>query len=413
MKVFWSWQSDTPGKTGRHFVRHALDQAIAELKLDQEVDEPTREALHADQDRQGVPGSPDLAQTILRKISEAAVVLADVTAVATTSGGKKLINSNVAIELGYSLAVPGDRALQMVLNSHYGNIEELPFDLRHKAGPIVFRLPPDAEKREIEREGRLLASELKSRLRWYATSAPVTAAVPSFDPMPIGDNVAIFFRSGDVLARVGEPGIDEIHFRYSAEITFFLRLYPSARLSAAFRLAHLRRSAGTLPPLSGDRSGMVAVNEYGVIVFVPKQKGDLVAATQIFESGELWGFTKEFILKKDGGPVIVTPGVEESFYRVLRHYIEFASATLELPMPYHLQMGIVGLSGTRLAIPRELGAPWGPIRARQVVQEHDIFDQSERHIDEALLAFFEALFDLTGFERPSGLNNFPPGPPRP
>ena len=28
MKIFWSWQSDTPGKTGRHFVRDALKMPL-------------------------------------------------------------------------------------------------------------------------------------------------------------------------------------------------------------------------------------------------------------------------------------------------------------------------------------------------------------------------------------------------
>jgi hypothetical protein len=32
MKIFWSWQSDTPGKTGRYFVRDALLEAIRVLK---------------------------------------------------------------------------------------------------------------------------------------------------------------------------------------------------------------------------------------------------------------------------------------------------------------------------------------------------------------------------------------------
>src|SRR5580704_11112247 len=104
MKVFWSWQADTPGKTGRHFVREALAEAIAALKEPEDVEEPsereTREALHLDHDRQGVPGSPDLAPTIFRKIDQAAVFVADVTLVAqmqdrAPKGGdapKKLIN---------------------------------------------------------------------------------------------------------------------------------------------------------------------------------------------------------------------------------------------------------------------------------------------------------------------------------
>lgn len=60
MKVFWSWQSETPGKIGRHFVRDALLLAIEALKQAPDVEEPTaaatREGLHLDHDRQGVSG---------------------------------------------------------------------------------------------------------------------------------------------------------------------------------------------------------------------------------------------------------------------------------------------------------------------------------------------------------------------
>jgi hypothetical protein len=74
MKIFWSWQSDTPGNTGRHFIRKALLDAIAVLKQPEDIEEPTqvenRESMHLDQDRQGVTGSPDLVNTILDKIEK-------------------------------------------------------------------------------------------------------------------------------------------------------------------------------------------------------------------------------------------------------------------------------------------------------------------------------------------------------
>jgi hypothetical protein len=64
MKVFWSWQSDTPGKIGRYFVRDALIAAIERLKETPDVQEPTereiRSTMHLDQDRKGISGSPDL-----------------------------------------------------------------------------------------------------------------------------------------------------------------------------------------------------------------------------------------------------------------------------------------------------------------------------------------------------------------
>lgn len=65
MKIFWSWQSDTPGKIGRHFVRDALAEAIEVLRQPNEIEEPSereaRETIELDHDRKGVPGSPDLA----------------------------------------------------------------------------------------------------------------------------------------------------------------------------------------------------------------------------------------------------------------------------------------------------------------------------------------------------------------
>jgi len=144
MKVFWSWQSDTPGRIGRHFVRDALGAAIERLKQEPTARE-ARSAMHLDQDRKGIPGSPDLARVILEKIEESAVFVADVTSVGTTTTQKeatqpkKIINPNVAIELGYALHALGDRALLMVMNEHYGSRADLPFDLQSKAGPIMFQ----------------------------------------------------------------------------------------------------------------------------------------------------------------------------------------------------------------------------------------------------------------------------------
>lgn len=180
MKIFWSWQSDTPGRTGRFFVRDALDDAVDKLKEQNEIDEPSereaKDALHVDQDRQGVPGSPDLAATILNKIKETAVFVADVTPVGEALSAdpdvkkKKIMNPNVAIELGYALNHPGDGALIMVMNTHYGEIEDLPFDLRHKAGPIRYCLPPDASKETKDTEFNKLKSALVNALRPYISA---------------------------------------------------------------------------------------------------------------------------------------------------------------------------------------------------------------------------------------------------
>jgi hypothetical protein len=95
MKVFWSWQSDTPGKVGRHFVRDALNTAIERLKETPEIEEPpareVRSAMHLDQDPKGIPGSQDLARVILEKIGQSSVFVADVTQAEETQGKRSSI----------------------------------------------------------------------------------------------------------------------------------------------------------------------------------------------------------------------------------------------------------------------------------------------------------------------------------
>jgi hypothetical protein len=189
MKIFWSWQSDTSGKTGRHFVRDALDEAVAALKLESSPLEPgDREALHVDQDRQGVSGSRDLFPEIVKKIVSCDIFVADVTPIGSVDatvnepdphdGAKKLINSNVAIELGFAFQALGDGFVLLVMNNYYGRIEELPFDLRHKGGIIAFTLPPDALKEERVRVGKMLAKRFISEIELCA-SMKAPAAAPT------------------------------------------------------------------------------------------------------------------------------------------------------------------------------------------------------------------------------------------
>ena len=40
MRIFWAWQFDLPGKIARHFIRSALEAAIAQINQTEEIDEP-------------------------------------------------------------------------------------------------------------------------------------------------------------------------------------------------------------------------------------------------------------------------------------------------------------------------------------------------------------------------------------
>jgi hypothetical protein len=53
MQVCWSWQFDSPGKTGLHFIRACRTDAISVINQELHVDEPperTREPVALDQE---------------------------------------------------------------------------------------------------------------------------------------------------------------------------------------------------------------------------------------------------------------------------------------------------------------------------------------------------------------------------
>ncbi|TXC71329.1 hypothetical protein FSB78_10530 [Sphingomonas ginsenosidivorax] len=177
MKIFWSWQSDTPQSAGRHFVRDVLAELARDLngidgtedaeRPDSEEDEgdpPFADdgSIEVDHDTRGVGGSPPIAETILRKIRDCAVLVADVTPIISTPAGKRVPNPNVMLELGYAVHVLGNERIVLLMNgAQDAALRHLPFDLRHWRAPIVYKLHKDA----TDEQRREVASELKSALR--------------------------------------------------------------------------------------------------------------------------------------------------------------------------------------------------------------------------------------------------------
>ena len=186
MRIFWSWQSDTHQPTGRHFVRDVLAQVARELNdvegaedaerpelEDQEGEEiePEDGLLHddgrveVDHDTHGVGGSPKIAETILGKIADAAVFVADVTPICSTTQGKRVPNPNVMIELGYALKVLGHERIVLVMNQAEGAaLKHLPFDLRHWRAPATYKLSREATPERIAQAAAELKAVLRSRI---------------------------------------------------------------------------------------------------------------------------------------------------------------------------------------------------------------------------------------------------------
>lgn len=159
--VFWSWQTDSPPKTNRNLILDCLERAAKHVGLS------STSILNIDRDTTGVGGTPQVAETILRKIRSADVFVWDGTLVHREP--RAAPNPNVMFELGYAFAVLGAGRIVGVMNTSNGlGPQHLPFDLRHRRWPITYALDGDegrddylSSRREVR---EVLAKQLSDAL---------------------------------------------------------------------------------------------------------------------------------------------------------------------------------------------------------------------------------------------------------
>lgn len=159
IKVFYSWQSDLPDYTNRSAIRKALRAAASEvedslsnLEVSIELDEATR----------NIPGSPNIPASILEKIEDSDIFIADVSTINPDAHcGRKIPNPNVVFELGYAVAHLGWNRVIMLVNSEHGDMSELPFDFdRHRAS--AYKLTEQSEKNDKKALVTLLRVAIES-----------------------------------------------------------------------------------------------------------------------------------------------------------------------------------------------------------------------------------------------------------
>ena len=369
MRIFWSWQSDTPGKTGRHFIRNCLKDAIAIAKGAVDVQEPSereaRESLELDQDRFGVVGHPSLSDAIFKKIAAASVFVGDVTLIAelkvepsedNPEGIKRLINSNVAIEYGYAVGKLTDDAILLVMNLHYGPLTTLPFDLSHKVAPCRYRLAPDASKTEIAAQKKELTGQFVEALRLHIKRVAVQVPVVAFQPTSSTTNRAFFWEPGEILVQYGHfnplgtrrTEDEEVYqYRFDEPRALYLRLIPTVPSDALFTFGKLmnileRRRVRLMTRTFN--SGTFYRNKYGAISYEASGTNYTpVALTQLHRNGEIWAVTREFWVPYAGENVVAMGNVENRLSECLDNSINVARDDLGIEPPYEVEVGIIGL----------------------------------------------------------------------
>lgn len=151
MKIFYSWQSDSPNAVNRRFIREALDEAITRIEWKDTVLESPR----VDSGMEGISGTPEVASVMFEKISESSLFVGDVTLVGSINTGtqeKKVSNPNVTLELGYAAGILGWDRIICVMNEAFGKREEQAFDVRNRRFPINYTLESESEKKKVKED---------------------------------------------------------------------------------------------------------------------------------------------------------------------------------------------------------------------------------------------------------------------
>jgi hypothetical protein len=172
--VFYSWQSDRPNALNRGFIQQALETAAKAIRKDESIAiQPVVE-----RDTQNVPGSPQIADTIFDKITRSNAFVADVSFItkAEADGVRLCPNPNVLVELGFAARALGWDRILLVMNTHFGPVEELPFDLRMRR-TLTYAIGPEDPDKSQARRG--LAVRFEKQLREV-----LEQAIPQRPPAP-------------------------------------------------------------------------------------------------------------------------------------------------------------------------------------------------------------------------------------
>lgn len=143
LTLFFSWQSDVEGNHSN--IQKSLIHVCNNLRENKLFD------IEYDESTSGMSGSPEISSSVLTKIQNCDMFVADLTPVVSTDN-KLFPNSNVMLELGVAKASISDAVILLL---YTGEVEtsKMPFDINH------------------QRLSKFPATELETFIRMMAESA--------------------------------------------------------------------------------------------------------------------------------------------------------------------------------------------------------------------------------------------------
>jgi hypothetical protein len=409
--AFYAWQSDTPEPFNRKFIQIALEDAAKRITQDSAIDVD----LVVDYDTAGVPGTPPISDTILKKIDRCDIFIPDVTFVARTDGDKLLPNPNVMMEYGYALRAKTYTAMMPVMNTAFGPPEELPFDMGHLRHPIQYHAETtakDAERRTL-RQGLSQQLEAKLRLQIAATQPPPPLPAP-FPEAEAKDGPARFRAPGEALGIRDGAGFGDADaggsISFAPGSTVWLRLMPpfdpGGKKWKSYELRNALNRGINLPTLIGRANGTYTLRAKDGVgaCLLPSSEHQTNSVAFAFETGEVWAIDT-FPLRTHPEELLVGE-IEKMLADQLPEYARFLTI-LGLQPPFRWRAGLTDVKNRRLEYP----APPGQMRlpgwgSHTCLSEHiesaGDYDGNQSATS-ALLPFFKEMYNKCGIARPDYL----------
>ncbi len=381
------------------------------------------EALRLDQDTQGVPGTPEIANTILKKIDECDIFLCDLTVVATTADSQQVPNPNVLIELGYAMKSIGTERIIAVMNENYGTAAAgLPFDLQHRRWPIRYLLSAEAAAESLKEQKNSLISRLEEAIKVTLSSKKSQLPATSPPPFPAAEpknGKARFRSSGEPIGILWESSPFPIAKKRTVKQIFlsngpamWLRLMPiidPATTWSAQELKDCAVSGGTFnldPFYGGSNLYLRAADGFGVYAPTAQGESDTTGVAFAFETGEIWSIDVNLLGWDPEHPRLIFGEIEKQYTKHLKDYTRFLQC-LGIEAPYRWICGLEGMKYRELILPQSRGHvnmfPGQPCLA-EVVTAEGTFGPEEAPAA-ALRPFFDLIFRMCGMQRPDHLNH--------
>jgi hypothetical protein len=373
--VFYSWQSDTSPSINRNFIEKALLEAIKRLQSDATLESALRDTrVELDKDTKGVAGSPPIAETILRKIEECEVFVADLTFVGQSITGltksadkpRLIPNPNVLIEYGFALRCHSHAAIVGVMNTAFGeaNADTLPFDLRHLRWPVTYHLSDSSAIDKTVQVERLTTTLVEALRLILARRSTTEASTASFAPQKPTKSAALFHEDVNDLIPEARWGQKRNSYSVPEGGKAYLRLYPTESvppMETELEAEDAARQGGLRP--FGRVSGWSAIrNVFGAIAYEAPHDGKLYHFTQLFLSREIWSVDARILnadyhrerQKEWGGTgsveYIASGYIEEHFVEALENFLSVAKSHLKLQLPLRVEAGLVGIKGYSISV---------------------------------------------------------------